>query len=95
MILKVDQKRYIDEKQDPITGIYVRAQLTDESWESVDIAELDSTSLLLWLRSRGGANPFAENVVGILLGHGHLVEGGKKQAPSQHRASLVEVEEEA
>lgn len=53
------------------TGIYVRAQ-RNKKWESVDIAELDAPSLLAWLRSRGGHNPLAEDVVGILFGHGHL-----------------------
>jgi len=53
------------------TGIYVRA------WDvrgvhSVDIAALDRESLLTFLRSRGGDNKFAEDCVGILLGHGHL-----------------------
>ena len=53
------------------TGIYVRATL-DGRWFSADMAQLDSKSLLAFLRSRGGDNPWAENVVGILLGHGHL-----------------------
>jgi hypothetical protein len=50
------------------TGIYVRA-MKDGKWESVDIYELDLPSLMLWLRSRGGDNPWAENTVAILLGH--------------------------
>lgn len=53
------------------TGIYVRA-LSLGQWSSVDIAALDARSLLQWLRSRGGDNPYAENTVGILLGHGPL-----------------------
>lgn len=53
------------------TGIYVRAK-TPTGWDSVDIAILDKESLRVWLRSRGGDNPWAEDVVGILLGHGHL-----------------------
>jgi hypothetical protein len=53
------------------SGIYVRA-LDGERWVSVDIVDLDKESLLHWLRSRGGDNPWAEDVVGILLGHGHL-----------------------
>lgn len=50
------------------TGIYVRAKRED-GWDSVDIAELDAASLLAWLRSRGGENPWAESVVATLLGH--------------------------
>lgn len=52
------------------TGLFVRAW--DGRWVSTDIATLDRQSLLTWLRSRGGDNPWAEDVVGILLGHGHL-----------------------
>ena len=53
------------------TGIYVRAKV-DDKWKSVDIAQLNKESLLTWLRSRDGDNPWAEDVVGILLGHGNL-----------------------
>jgi hypothetical protein len=52
------------------TGIRVRAKHGDtEGFGSVDIAELDAKSLLTWLRSRGGKNVWAENIVGTLLGH--------------------------
>jgi hypothetical protein len=54
------------------TGIYVRAKSDDGKWMNADIAELDKPSLLHWLKSRGGDNPWAEDVVGILLGHGHF-----------------------
>lgn len=37
--------------------------------ETFDIAELTRDSLLAWLRSRGGANEWAENVILVLLGH--------------------------
>lgn len=67
MELKVDSKRL---KQFE-TGIFVRATL-DGKWGSYDIADLEKESLLDWLRSRGGDNPWAEDVVGILLGHGCL-----------------------
>ncbi len=53
------------------TGIYVRAKDGDK-WMNADIAELDKSSLLAWLRSRGGDNPWAEDTLGILLGHGPL-----------------------
>lgn len=52
----------------PETGIYVRAKDGDK-WGSHDIAHLDAKSLLAWLRSRGGNNQWAENTVGVLLGH--------------------------
>jgi hypothetical protein len=55
------------------TGIYVRAKRGDRYF-NVDIAELDKASLLAWLRSRGGDNAWAENTVGIILGHGPLRE---------------------
>lgn len=56
------------------TGIYVRARSPKRYWHSVDIAVLDKRSLLAWLKSRGGDNPLAEDVVGVILGHGHLHE---------------------
>jgi hypothetical protein len=62
------------------TGIYVRAKYPSTGrWDSVDIASLDKASLLNWLKSRGGDNKLAENVVGILLGHGHLHETGQNE----------------
>lgn len=69
MKLTVDPNR--KDMGEPFTGIYVRA-LNGDKWESVDLAQLDRDSLLIFLRSRGGENPWAEDVVGILLGHGHL-----------------------
>jgi len=73
--LLIDEKRleqsYIDNNH---TGIYVRAKRESGKWESVDILCLTKDSLLDWLRSRGGDNPWAEDVVGILLGYGHLHE---------------------
>lgn len=50
------------------TGVYVRAKYK-EKWGSFDIAELDRDSLFRFLRSRGGANLWAENVVLVMLGH--------------------------
>jgi hypothetical protein len=54
------------------TGIPVRAKSRSGKWINADIAQLDKPSLLAWLRSRGGANEWAEDVVGLLLGHGVL-----------------------
>ena len=50
------------------TGIFIRARF-DGRWGNHDIAHLDKISLIAWLRSRGGDNPWAESVVCILLGH--------------------------
>ena len=50
------------------TGIFDRA-MREGRPGSYDIATLDRDSLFRWLRSRGGANPWAENVVATLLGH--------------------------
>lgn len=54
------------------TGIYVRAQDINGSWVSCDMCELTKSSLLEFLKSRGGDNPWAEDCCGIILGHGHL-----------------------
>lgn len=53
------------------TGIYVRAKEGPRSTKFVnaDLYSLDKTSLLTWLKSRGGDNEWAENTVLILLGH--------------------------
>jgi len=52
-----------------VTGIMVRAKGLDGKYLSVDISDLDRASLLVWLRSRGGSNLWAENTVLLLLGH--------------------------
>jgi hypothetical protein len=65
MNLKADPKRVGNRGE---TGIYVRAELKGK-WESVDIIDLERDSLLEFLRSRGGKNLWAENIVAILLGH--------------------------
>jgi hypothetical protein len=54
------------------TGIFVRAQDPHGKWISADIAILTPDSLLSYLRHCGEHNHLAENVVGILLGHGHI-----------------------
>lgn len=67
-----EHKLHLELKVDPArsgwedaTGIYIRAKF-GESWESVDIAQLDRDSLLAWLRS---GESFAENVVLGLLNY--------------------------
>lgn len=62
------------------TGIFVRAQDEDGKWHSTDIVNLDAESLLEWLRSRGGQNVWAEETVGILLGHPHSLHTETVQA---------------
>lgn len=64
--LKTDPHR-IGRHQDA-TGIYVKAK-GPQGFDTFDIAELSRESLIAWLRSRGGANDWAENVVLILLGY--------------------------
>ena len=71
MDLHIDLERWKEKAKWEGTGIYVRAKIGDK-WESADIALLEKDSLLSWLQSRGGKNRIAEDVVGILLGHGHL-----------------------
>lgn len=78
MNLYVDQNRRLPDESrgvDQGTGIFVRA-LSGTQFVSCDICELDKASLLTWLKSRGGDNRVAEDVVGILLGHGHLHDHG-------------------
>ncbi len=70
MELQVDPERL----DIPETGIFVRAKLNDK-WGSHDIAHLKPESLLVWLRSRGGENVWAENVVFLLLGHEPYKDG--------------------
>lgn len=71
MNLKIDPTRRLQDGEHG-TGIYVRALSQGSMYTSCDIRELDKESLLEWLKSRGGDNQVAEDVVGILLGHGHL-----------------------
>lgn len=73
MDLKVDYDRWNNQDSIGQTGIFVRALIPGDIWYSADIALLDKSSLLKWLQT-GGSNPMAENVVGVLLGHGHLHE---------------------
>jgi hypothetical protein len=54
----------------PRTGIFIRAKDQNGKYQSVDMALLKKASLLALLRSRGGQNEWAENTVGLLLGHG-------------------------
>lgn len=68
----VDEKRYSEMIKNGInTGLFIRAKM-DGKWDSYDVFCLTKESLLDWLRSRGQENTWAENVVGILLGHGNI-----------------------
>lgn len=76
--LRVDPERlkaYHQAGGDASSGVFVRAKDKTGRWGSYDFVVLDKESLLSWLRSRGGDNPWAEDVLGILLGHGHLHSG--------------------
>lgn len=75
MDLKVDPQRTAMIRQNMLdpTNIYVRAFREDGKVGSVDLAELDKESLEEWLV--GQHKLWVVNTVGILLGHGHLIEG--------------------
>ena len=73
--LRVDPDRLV--AGDGATGIYIRALDESDRWCSCDIAQLDKASLLAFLRCRGGDNPWAEDVIGIILGHGRLHDRGE------------------
>lgn len=75
------------------TGIYIRAKHpTTNKWMSVDIYVLQKDSLLTWLKSRGGDNKWAEDTVGILLGHGslHKVEETSTQMSDETVKKIVD-----
>ena len=54
------------------TPLWIRAWHPVDGVGTYNVAELTAESLLVWLKSRGGDNPWAEDCVGILLGHRHL-----------------------
>jgi hypothetical protein len=67
--LEIDPDRL---DRDGETGIFVRAVLRRSDGDklvSCDIVCLTRASLMCWLRSRGGDNPWAEECVALLLGH--------------------------
>ena len=68
--LHIDPERAVMADNLPRTGAFVRAKDQTGKHQSVDIALLNKASLLALLRSRGGRNEWAENTVGLLLGHG-------------------------
>jgi hypothetical protein len=73
------------------TGIFIRTQHDNGKWENIDIADprVSRQTLLAWLRSRGGQNRYAENVVGVLLGKGPLhVDGESGDGPIPARRRL-------
>jgi hypothetical protein len=67
MHLKVSDIRYQAQGGEETTGILVRA-VHNGRMVRADIAWLDASSLLSWLRAQGGDNPKAEATVGALLG---------------------------
>jgi hypothetical protein len=68
--LHIDPERAVMAENFPRTGIFIRAKDQSGKHQSVDITLLNKASLLALLRSRGERNEWAENVVGLLLGHG-------------------------
>lgn len=65
------------------TNILVQAveRATGKTYD-VDITVLTEESLLRYLRSTGGDNPLAENIVGVLLDHGNLHSRGEQRPNS-------------
>lgn len=53
------------------TGVYVRALTERDTWISCDVAHLSKQSLKQWL-CYGGDNRLAEDLCGVVLGHGRL-----------------------
>ena len=51
------------------TGVQARCLESPGVYKLHDIAHLDAASLLAWLRSKGGCNPWAENTIAALLHH--------------------------
>ena len=83
--LRVDLSRDYDVRvKNGKTGIYVRA-IKDGRPGSYDIATLDRDSLFRWLRSRGGANPWAENIVAALLGQAPPLPAPSRAPPELAR----------
>jgi len=70
MTLKIDPERNGGKFE--TTGIYCRALNNLGFWVAADIMQLDKESLLEFLRSHGGKNEWAEDVVALMLGHGHF-----------------------
>jgi hypothetical protein len=68
--LHIDPERAVMAENIPRTGIFIRAKDQSGKHQSVDIALLNKASLLALLRSRGERYEWAENMVGLLLGHG-------------------------
>lgn len=56
----------------PTTGVFVRAKTAGGEYENVDILLLTASSLLAYLKKDGGDNQLAEDIVGIITGHGRL-----------------------
>lgn len=77
--LHVDIERLKKHGDAEVTGIFTRAIVEggDPRERSVDIAVLDNKSLVAFLRSKGGANEFAEDCIGMILGYGPLHPTGE------------------
>lgn len=64
--MKIDPERL-----DLESGIPIRAyDPRTERWGTYDMAQLDKESLIEWLRDAGVE--YLKDIIGILLGHGHL-----------------------
>lgn len=70
--MKVDETRWARKIDDNVTGIFARATYKGK-WLSVDIYYLEKDSLYEFIK--GGANPWGDDIIGILLNHGHFKKG--------------------
>lgn len=70
-----------DRKGYQMTGIYCRALVDGRRFRNVDIASLTPDSLLRYLRQHGGSNPFAEDIVGLLVLGQHIVPKPSREDP--------------
>lgn len=66
--MKIDPKR-LEGYVPGCIPIRARDPVTDQ-WGSFEVPQLDKKSLLEWLKDR--PKEYVDDVVGILLGHGHL-----------------------
>lgn len=69
-------RRLFRTRDDPtppiLTHEYAPALRSGGKIERVDIVSLDAESLLDWLHNKGECNVRAENLIGVLFGHGPL-----------------------
>lgn len=75
--MRVSETRFAEHGDDPVTGIFVRAEDGTGRWHSVDMAVLDRPSLIEFIESRGEVSGWARGIILHLLGW-HLTNEGKE-----------------